>query len=116
MTPRRATRDEVLAALDDLAKKIEDNAQDQRVLARRIRRLRDARAKGAPWVDVLDAETDPGALHLVGVLLSRLSEGSGRFRRELAVALRREGESIPAIARRFGVTHQRVSSLLQRRG
>ena len=42
-----------------------------------------------------------------------LGSSSGAFRRALVLALREEGVSIPAIARMFGVTHQRVSNLLR---
>jgi predicted transcriptional regulator len=39
-------------------------------------------------------------------------EASGHTRRALAQAMRSEGTSIPTIARLFGVTHQRISNIL----
>lgn len=108
--------DPVLAALEDMEQRIELNVRDERTLQRRIRQLLAARQQGQPWRTILDEEPEPGALHLVGLLLGRLSESSGVLRRSLARALRSEGETVPAIARRFGVTHQRVSSLLRQRG
>jgi hypothetical protein len=106
----------VLAALEDMEQRIELNVRDERTLQRRIRQLLAARQQGQPWRTILDEEPEPGALHLVGLLLGRLSESSGVLRRSLARALRSEGETVPAIARRFGVTHQRVSSLLRQPG
>lgn len=105
--------DPVLAALEHVDQRIESNVRDERTLQRRIRRLRAARREGQPWRTVLDEEPEPGALHLLGLVLARLSESSGVLRRALARALRSEGETVPGIARRFGVTHQRVSSLLR---
>jgi transposase len=51
-------------------------------------------------------------MELLGRVLSRLMEASGSARRALARAMRAEGTSIPAIARLFGVTHQRISNIL----
>ena len=113
--PNPAEHDPVLAALEQMDQRIELNVRDERTLQRRIRRLREARQQGRPWRAILDEEPEPGALHLVGSLLSRLSESSGVLRRSLARALRNEGETVPAIAQRFGVTHQRVSNLLRQR-
>ena len=113
--PNPDEHDPVLAALEQMDQRIELNVRDERTLQRRIRRLREARQQGQSWRTILDEEPEPGALHLVGLLLGRLSESSGVLRRSLARALRSEGETVPAIARRFGVTHQRVSSLLRQR-
>jgi hypothetical protein len=114
--PNRANdQDRVVAdAFDELTKTVEANSSDGRLLLRRIERMRKARAGGRPWRDILAGETKPGALDLVGRMLNRLSASSGGLRRPLAGELRREGLSIPAVAQMFGVSHQRVSSLLRR--
>jgi hypothetical protein len=101
-------------ALDDLRRTVEANASDGRLLVRRIDRLRKARADGRPWREILASEPKPGVLDLVGRMFTRLSESGAGLRRPLAVGLRREGLSIPAIARLFEVSHQRVSNLLRR--
>lgn len=103
-----------LAALDDLARTMEDNARDERVLARRVRELRAGRSEGRSWHDLLARESAPGALALVDRILRRVTEGSGALRRALARGLRADGASVPAIAKMFGVSHQRVSVLLRR--
>ncbi|GAC1517622.1 MAG: hypothetical protein NVS1B12_04330 [Acidimicrobiales bacterium] len=108
--------DDVTASLTDLSAAIDQNANDEKLLARRIRGLADAHAAGASWSSALADEPSPGALTLSARILSRFSTASGALRRGLAVALRREGMTVPAIASAFGVSHQRVSVLLNRSG
>jgi hypothetical protein len=109
-----ADGDQVMAALDDLTATVEANARDGKLLVRRIDELRRARAAGRPWREILGRQRTPGALDLVGRMLNRLGESSAGLRRPLASALRREGLSIPSVARIFGVSHQRVSTVLRR--
>lgn len=106
--------DEVARSLENLARAVEANARDERLLARRIRQMASRREAGRPWRDVVAGEAPPGVLTLTSQVLGRLTDASGRVRRSLARALRAEGETIPGIARHFGVTHQRVSNLLRR--
>jgi hypothetical protein len=106
--------DEVLKALDELETVLRENAESERLLAQRIAEVRLARQNGREWKAILGDEDDPGTIHLVSAILRRQSEASGYLRRELVVALRAEGQSIPSIAHLFGVTHQRVSNLLRR--
>ncbi|MDQ1394694.1 MAG: hypothetical protein QOF30_3671 [Acidimicrobiaceae bacterium] len=103
-----------LAQLDDLAASIDDNVRDERLLARRIRRLRARRAKGQSWEEVLSDEPHPNSLELASTVLNRLTQASSALRRLLARGLRAQGASLAAIAERFGVSHQRVSTLLRR--
>ena len=106
--------DEVLKALDELETVLRENAESERLLAQRIAEVRLARQNGREWKGILGDEDDPGTVQLVSTILRRQSEASGYLRRELVVALRAEGQSIPSIANLFGVTHQRVSNLLRR--
>jgi hypothetical protein len=106
--------DEVLKALDELETVLRENAESERLLAQRIAEVRLARENGREWKGILGDEDDPGTVQLVSTILRRQSEASGYLRRELVVALRGEGQSIPSIAHLFGVTHQRVSNLLRR--
>ena len=108
-----ASDDEVVAALSELETTVIENIADERVLVRRVRRLRSARSSGRSWRDVLGSEPEPGTLTLVGRVLGRMSESSGNVRRALARALRNEGLTISGIAKRFNVTHQRISSLIK---
>jgi transposase len=47
-------------------------------------------------------------------IVDRLTVASARLRKVLVNALVRDGESVTSIATRFGVTHQRISSILRR--
>ena len=104
-----------LAVLDGLADAVDDNARDERRLARSIRRLRVGRAAGRTWHDLISGEREPGVLKLAARILTRLTETSGSLRRVIASGLRLEGATIAAIAALFGVSHQRVSALLHHR-
>ncbi len=111
-----ANADTVLAALEGLARALEENAAEERLLAARIRELGAARAGGTDWLTLLRAEPTPGTVPLLSSVLARLSSASGQLRRSLVLALRQEGVTIPVIAQLFGVTHQRVSNLLRNSG
>ena len=106
--------DDVLNALDELEAVLRENAESERLLAKRIADVRQARQNGREWKAILGDEDEPGTVQLVSTILRRQSEASGYLRRSLVVALRAEGQSIPSIAHLFGVTHQRVSNLLRR--
>jgi hypothetical protein len=106
--------DEVANALDALSDAIERNTGDERLLQGRLAGLRRERAAGTAVTTALEQEPTPGTMELLGRILSRLMEASGNARRALARTMRSEGTSIPAIARVFGVTHQRVSNILSR--
>jgi hypothetical protein len=106
--------DDVLKALAELESVLRENAESERLLAKRIADVRLARENGREWKAILGDEEEPGTVQLVSAILRRQSEASGYLRRSLVVALRGEGQSITSIAHLFGVTHQRVSNLLRR--
>lgn len=105
---------EVAGALDALSDAIERNSGDERLLQSRIHGLRRATSAGTGMTEALEAEQSPGTMQLLGRILSRLMDSSGTTRRALARSMRSEGASIPAIAKIFGVTHQRVSNILNK--
>jgi len=109
-----AGRDVTLEALDALAVALEQLAKDHEVLEERLKHLHSQRAAGRPWREILAEEDPPGTMQIVSQMLACLAKASGTLRKELVDSLRREGVSIPAIAKLFGVTHQRVSNLLRR--
>ena len=112
--PGAATGDATLRALDALSAALSEMSKDERLLEERLRQLHRERSQGRSWHDILGSEDPPGTMQLVSRILACLAKASGTLRKELVDALRREGVSIPAIARLFGVTHQRVSNLLRR--
>lgn len=106
--------DEVVVATDALNDALERNAGDERLLSRKLGQLKRARAEGRPLTATLRAEEDPATMQVLGRILARLMDASGQFRRAVARGMRGEGTSIPAIAKVFGVTHQRVSNILSK--
>ena len=106
--------DDVLEAIGALAAAIEANSDDEKLLTQRLDDLRRERRRGVPVTQALTGEASPGTMQVLGRILSRLMDASGLVRRSLARSMRTEGTSIPAIARIFGVTHQRVSNILNR--
>ena len=106
--------DEVLDAIDALSDAVEANIDDEKLLTQHLEDLRRERERGVPMTQALTAEGSPGTMQVLGRVLYRLMDASGNVRRALARSMRSEGTSIPAIARIFGVTHQRVSNILNR--
>lgn len=113
-TPARAVADDEDQVLGELSEALVEVAREERLLARRIDALRAGRRRGRSWQELLSHDPTPGTLELSGRALARLSRASATLRTALARGLRAEGASIPAIARTFGVSHQRVSALLRR--
>jgi hypothetical protein len=107
------SNDPIVAAIDELSSAVKANVEDEKVLAHNLRVMRSRRLKGASTRELITAESSPSTLPLVGRVMLRLGRGSGIFRRSLAHDLRSEGHSVTAIARLFGVTHQRASALLR---
>ena len=106
--------DPTVSALEALSVALREVAEDGRLLQERLESLRHERTAGTSWRDILAREEPPGTMQIVSRMLATLARASGTLRKELVDSLRREGVSIPAIARLFGVTHQRVSNLLRR--
>jgi hypothetical protein len=106
--------DGTLRALDALSDALAEMTADQHLLEKRLRELHRQRSEGRAWRDILADEEPPGTMQVVSRILACLAKASGTMRKELVNTLRREGVSIPAIAKLFGVTHQRVSNLLRR--
>jgi hypothetical protein len=103
-----------LAGLDDLAARIEANADAERRLAVRIRQLRSGRSAGRTWREILSSDHRPSVVQAASAVLHTISEASGSLRRRVAKGLRAEGATVPAIAETLEVSHQRVSALLRK--
>jgi hypothetical protein len=99
-------------ALEEVATAADDVADDQRRVARRARAMQRQRDRGWSWARVLDREAEPGLLELLRSSARRLAESAGHLAQALARGLAGEGESRRQIARRLGVTHQRISAML----
>jgi PAS domain S-box-containing protein len=71
------------------------------------------RGSGASYTEILQDREGPLVLELITAVLTALSETGSRLRRAEARAAYAEGLSMEKIGRIFGVSRQRVSSLLQ---
>ncbi|MGH8973242.1 MAG: hypothetical protein ACRD0C_08555 [Acidimicrobiia bacterium] len=101
-------------ALEEVAAVASDVADDQRRVARRALSMQRRRDQGWSWVRILDREPEPGMLGLLRGSARRLVEATGRLGQALVRGLTEEGESRRQVARRLGVTHQRISAMLRR--
>ncbi|MFP5020375.1 hypothetical protein [Pseudonocardia phyllosphaerae] len=101
------------AALADLDAQLAASIADLELARHRVRQLQQWRDEGLPWRAIVPREERPLIVECVTRALDGLGAIGGRFRREEAVALHAEGESITGIGRLFGVSRQRVSAYLQ---
>ena len=104
--------DEVLDSVADASDQV---ASDQRQVAREARTMRDQRRRGLSWASIFDRQRAPGPLGRIRRSRQALTEASARLSREAAEGMAAEGESHRAIARRLGVSHQRVTTILNGR-
>jgi hypothetical protein len=111
---RPAEEDAVVEAIDDVSNAVEENLSDQEDLLSELGRIRHDRVTGAPLQESIGGAGQPRALVLLNRVTNRLTFGSARLRRALVRSLVQEGESVNSVAKRFEVTHQRISSILRR--
>lgn len=91
-----------------------DQAIDMiRRMKRRIGELEKAQAAGRPLREIVPAEETPLIVQLLTQSTNLLHSYGNRVRRTEARALYAEGMTMDEIAKLFGVTRQRVSSLLR---
>ena len=114
MTPSDAP-DEVLAALDELVRVLEENKVRNERAVERARLIRDQRLSGKSYREIVSGEEPPLVVELATQSLEALMAAGARFRRAEARALHEDGMTMERIAALFGVTRQRVSALLRRR-
>jgi hypothetical protein len=105
--------DELAAALRDLAAALERNKERIDRAVAKTDELCDARSEGDEWSKIVEQSGGTLVIELIGANLDELYGAGGRVRRAMAAELHREGLSMEAIARLFGVTRQRVSALLR---
>jgi DNA-binding NarL/FixJ family response regulator len=108
-----SSEDAFLRALDDLEAALEQNTERSKAMKRRIAQIRRMRGKGGTWSSIVSAEAPPLIVQLVTESSRALDEHGGRVRRTEVLALHDEGMTMEQIAEKFGVTRQRVSSLLR---
>ena len=108
-----ANEDEALAALMRLVAVTDGVLATLELVEQRAKFIADRRLEGIPWGEIVPLEQRPLVVELTADAMQRLAEASADFRRGEARALYAEGHTMDAIAALFGVTRQRVSSLLR---
>jgi len=106
--------DAVVDAIDDVSTAVEENVSDQEDLLSELGRMRDDRVAGVPLQESIGGPGQPRALVVLNRVAKRLTLGSARLRRALVASLVQEGENANAVAKRFEVSRQRISSILRR--
>lgn len=105
------SRDEVMAALDDLVEVLCERSPGDMVAARTAA-IREYRAAGGRYSDIVENEFRPLVVEMISAHIQDLVAAAGRLRRAQAAALHAEGMTMDQIAAKFGVTRQRISQLL----
>ena len=108
-----ADNDEVLVTLAAVVESLHECSERITEALARADVLRSSRNAGMSYSEILESSGGPLVLELLTSILSALSDTGSRLRRAEARALYAEGLSMEKIARIFGVSRQRVSSLLQ---
>ncbi|MCU1449868.1 MAG: hypothetical protein JWP02_2038 [Acidimicrobiales bacterium] len=105
--------DEVLAALGEVISALEASTQRNQAALVRAKRMVKQRGSGRAWRDIVEDEQRPLVVELMTESLDALLEAGSRLRRAKARALHDDGVTMAAIGKLFGVTRQRVSSLMR---
>lgn len=105
--------DPALEALDTVCAAADTAVRHAQLILDRAQYIRDRRAAGATFREIVCSERRPLIVELLTELDAQLADAGSRWRRAEARALHAEGMSMETIAELFGVTRQRVSSLLK---
>jgi DNA-directed RNA polymerase specialized sigma24 family protein len=105
--------DEFLDALTTLEDVLADNGRRASLIKKRIARLRRMRSKGASYTELVSGD-ERLIVQLLTESSKALDTSGANVRRAEAEALHAEGMTMEQIADRFGVTRQRVSTLLRK--
>ncbi len=105
--------DPVLDALARLESALEDNVRRTAQMLARINEIRDQRAAGRTYTEIITTAPPPLMVELLTQSSQALDSAGAVVRRMEAQALYRDGLTMEEIARLFGVTRQRVSALLR---
>jgi DNA-directed RNA polymerase specialized sigma24 family protein len=106
--------DEFLEALTALEQVLADHGRRARLINKRIARIRRLRSRGASYTEIVASEDGALIVQLLTESSIALDTCGSNVRRAEAHALYAEGLTMVQIAERFGVTRQRVSTLLRR--
>ena len=106
--------DAFLKALTALEATLAENQERTRLIKKRITQLRGLRARGASYTEIVATRDGPLLVQLLTESSTALDTSGASVRRAEARALYAEGLTMDQIAEGFGVTRQRVSTLLRK--
>jgi CRP-like cAMP-binding protein len=104
-----------LEALRELEGALDRSIKMHEGMKRRARELQDALRKGRPLAELVPEEKHPLLVQLLSEAAAILHSYGNTVRRTEARALRQQGMTMDQIAHLFGVTRQRISTLLRER-
>jgi hypothetical protein len=105
--------DAAVEALTALVEQLDRTRAELGQAVERAHQLVELRNSGRSWLEIVQTEERPLIIERISQALDDLGVAGSRFRREEALALAREDVSITEISRMFGVSRQRVSTLVQ---
>ena len=114
MSLESKAEDEFLQALTALQDGLVDQRRRADLIKRRIAQIRRRRGTGASYTEIVSSNDGPLIVQLLTESSIALDTLGADVRRAEARALYDEGLTMEQIAERFGVTRQRVSTLLRR--
>jgi hypothetical protein len=106
--------DEFLQALTALEDGLDDQRTRAGLIKKRIAQIRRRRAAGASYTEIVSSNDTPLIVQLLTESSIALDTWGADVRRAEARALYEEGLTMEQIAEHFGVSRQRVSTLLRR--
>jgi hypothetical protein len=107
--------DAVLDALGLLREALRASAEVDARIEERIDHIQEQRNRGLLYADIVPAEPRPLIVEMLTENLDRLATAGNRLRRVEAQALYDNGLTMDEIAVLFGVTRQRIGTLLRPR-
>ena len=114
MADESITEDEFLEALKALEAGLDDQRRRAGLIKKRITQIRRRRAMGASYTEIVSSNDTPLIVQLLSESSIALDTWGAHVRRAEARALYEEGLTMDQIAEHFGVTRQRVSTLLRK--
>jgi DNA invertase Pin-like site-specific DNA recombinase len=103
---------EIMTAMTDLVDAMRESAARLPQAEAHAARVRELRAAGVSSKEILATAERPLLLEIATMDLQAIAAAGTRLRRLTVRALHDDGMSIPEIAKSFGVSHQRISRLM----
>jgi hypothetical protein len=105
--------DEVLAAIDSVVRALKQNQDRTDAALVRAAEIRKQRLAGRSYTDIFEHSERPLLIEILTVNVLELHDVGHQLRTVQAWALRQEGLSTQRIAQLYGVSRQRIMTLLR---